>query len=752
MSMIKKYSGGSWQESYYRKYHAGLTSVGLPVYLAASGNTLDNSDVEIAGNTVQDGTPTPDNPIMPEFVGERTGNLFDKSKAAQGKEWNFSGEFVPAASNIWYATDFIAVDSSERYIRSSNGVAVGDVFFEFDESKEFIRSAQSGTGNSIQPSSSCKYITFNINSVNNPLDSYMLTQGSTAKPYEPYGYKIPITCGEQTVPVYLGQTQTVRRIKNLVLTGEENWDLQSINSYGIANFRLQDVLANIDGDRSALCSHFYQSTAVISDSTEPCFHISITSPTIYIRIQSTTASNATEFRTWLAQQCAAGIPVTVWYVIATPATGIVNEPLAKIGNYADELHISDAGVTIPVSAGDTKLDIDTYLPPSSVKISNFWSTHSDVKVYQNNAWQISSWDGFRDLVRAGTAETAYPVGTILYTTWGDTTSEAVQILAYDVADYMNPMLTEMGYTHNVVLCDLKADTRRVFDTPEAWLYVETELPAGVYRFTIPNYDTTYGGNKTYIFTSTATVPVGGQITLNWAYQQNPASVAGYSAPASGTALFTASISVWDGTTASTDLGTIKLAMTDPESTYGKLNHIQRARYGSNNYYQSGIRQWLNSDKAANTWWEPTTIFDRAYSNRNTNGKLYSLSKDFVRSLAKSTVKCVTNQVFESGSIGNTLFSIPDKPYIVRDRVFMLTHTEVNLSAAPNVGSVLTFYSGAGNSARIKYNNNGGAEHWWLRTPDPAHAGNERPVNSSGALSSNLASVTYIVGVAAYTIQ
>ena len=51
----------------------------------------------------------------------------------------------------------------------------------------------------------------------------MLNAGSTALPYEPYGYKIPITCGGQTVPVYLGEVPTVRRVKKLVLDGTENW-------------------------------------------------------------------------------------------------------------------------------------------------------------------------------------------------------------------------------------------------------------------------------------------------------------------------------------------------------------------------------------------------------------------------------------------------------------------------------------------------------------------------------------------------
>ena len=41
-----------------------------------------------------------------------------------------------------------------------------------------------------------------------------------------------------------------------------------------------------------------------------------------------------------------------------------------------------------------------------------------------------------------------------------------------------------------------------------------------------------------------------------------------------------------------------------------MNHAHRLRYGSNRYKESAIRQWLNSDKAGGTWWQPQSEFDR----------------------------------------------------------------------------------------------------------------------------------------------
>lgn len=90
-----------------------------------------------------------------------------------------------------------------------------------------------------------------------------------------------------------------------------------------------------------------------------------------MRINSSTASDVASLKAWLADQYAAGTPVTIWYALSTPETGIINEPLAKIGDYADELHSADAGVSIPTTKGQNTLTVDTELQPSSMTITYF---------------------------------------------------------------------------------------------------------------------------------------------------------------------------------------------------------------------------------------------------------------------------------------------------------------------------------------------------------------------------------------------
>lgn len=87
--------------------------------------------------------------------------------------------------------------------------------------------------------------------------------------------------------------------------------------------------------------------------------------------QDLNISTFDEFKAWIAAQYAAGNPVTVWYVLATPTTGIVNEPLCKIGTYADELHSADVGVSIPTVKGQNTLTVDTELQPSEMTITYY---------------------------------------------------------------------------------------------------------------------------------------------------------------------------------------------------------------------------------------------------------------------------------------------------------------------------------------------------------------------------------------------
>lgn len=347
------------------------------------------------------------------------------------------------------------------------------------------------------------------------------------------------------------------------------------------------------------------------------------------------------------------------------------------------------------------------------------------------------WNDIREIVRAGQSSTYLPVGKILYDTADSTTGTAFQVVGNN--KHFDPDLTAQGYTNSITLCQVKLDIRQL-DAIQAFIYLEKEMQAGVYRFTIPNYDAANGGNKTYYFTTTKNVPIGGQVVLSWPSNQTPKNVSTYDSYTNATEIESSlTLTEWDSSVTVENLGTISLSTTITTSEYGKLNHIHRARYGSNNYAQSGIRQILNSNKLANQWWQPTSIFSRPYGNRAVNGYLTTLNSDFVNVLGTPEITCISNNTFEYQSLDGTTYPL-NTTYTVRDKMFLLSHTEVNLSFSPNIGTVLDYYSThSSNSDRIKYRkDNNNAYYWWLRAPHPSHAHGERIVYTSGALINSYA--------------
>ena len=174
-------------------------------------------------------------------------------------------------------------------------------------------------------------------------------------------YKISILSNSTTMPVYLGEVQSTRRIKNLVLTGEEAWSL--------SNNRLMYTIKNTKAIsyESMLCTHYIGVKSFI-ELYETTNSTAVTNRAVYINSGST---DIADFKSYLGAQYAAGTPVTVWYVLAEPEAGIVNEPLMRIGDYADTVSYRQSGVNIPTTDGLNIFDIDTTVKPSEVYLKYF---------------------------------------------------------------------------------------------------------------------------------------------------------------------------------------------------------------------------------------------------------------------------------------------------------------------------------------------------------------------------------------------
>lgn len=186
-------------------------------------------------------------------------------------------------------------------------------------------------------------------------------------------WTIPFTNAGQTIPVYLGEVPTVRRVGKVVLTGEENWVEPTTSSYThVYRLTIEGYLrvnANIP-----FCTHYTGIAPVagtsLLENLQTAFLIS-SSGNNYFYIRNDSIATPEDFKSYLASEYAAGHPVTIWYVLANETTTISNEPLCKISTYADELTtIQVHGLSAPLyGIGDYKdtLNLSTGVVTRKVK-------------------------------------------------------------------------------------------------------------------------------------------------------------------------------------------------------------------------------------------------------------------------------------------------------------------------------------------------------------------------------------------------
>ena len=339
-------------------------------------------------------------------------------------------------------------------------------------------------------------------------------------------------------------------------------------------------------------------------------------------------------------------------------------------------------------------------------------------------------------------------GTVNLANWGITTAGTAKEgdsiivtvsatnLVFDVIGIDHDTPSDPQFTHSLTLGMHDCYTSLQFDATEALFYCEEELPAGTYNFTLlSGYDTTYGGGKSYYFTLTKAVPAGGQLTFSWGYnvQASTVKIKSYESRTSTTVY--EEVAVTEGTE-----GT-------PLTDIGECNHTHRIRYGSNNYNESAMRQWLNSNATKGNVWTPQTKFDRPPSwVTTTDGFLYGIDKSFLDVIGE--VKKIT--------VLNTLTDNTDGAYIETDeKFFLLSVDEAYFVTEGGVkqGTPYAYYknysdhsapSNNADSNRIKYRN-GSATYWWLRSPYPWYAYSVRFVTPTGGL--DFSGATSSLGVA-----
>lgn len=163
----------------------------LPATLQTVAGYLES--YKIYGNTVQDGTPTPENPIMPSGCGVRTENLCDENNINQGYYAYADGQYVNIGT--WVNTYYIAIKGGTEYTVKFKTIYDTSRWYGFvwyDKNKQYISTTNTQDNPSgceltaISPANA-SFCVFNIcsRSVTDVLSRpdviyVMLAEGSTA--------------------------------------------------------------------------------------------------------------------------------------------------------------------------------------------------------------------------------------------------------------------------------------------------------------------------------------------------------------------------------------------------------------------------------------------------------------------------------------------------------------------------------------------------------------------------------------------
>lgn len=442
-----------FQQGYLNEYQ-GADDFGIP----AIGKPL--IDYTIWGNSVQSGTPTPDSPIEPEFVGDLVSIELDEPLRAVGdykdaldletktytkriqelvltgeENWEYNGNHTFLINNNRLShrplqneiQDFKIISNSYAPYKSSYlggiyaamnnivaiclgssttmyGLCVNNININSIADFKSYLAQQYAAGTPVvvwyvlaEP------IVTTLSSIPDGMTGIVegtVTQSGTPTPdnpiepvfkgdlqlngkYQVYKtYKIPISSAGQTKNIYLGQVPTTRKIKKLVLTGEEDIRFTPASSSEFRNVfyfygRLLEPYTGI----TAIGTHFenFDGYFAAIPYRMPNNNFGLRgygAIAWYFSVASNDFNSLEEFVTYIKEQYDNGTPFTLWYVLAEPETGIVNEPLCRIGDYADSVDFSQAGVEIPTlkKPNTTVIDVETSLEPSEIDVTYRGST------------------------------------------------------------------------------------------------------------------------------------------------------------------------------------------------------------------------------------------------------------------------------------------------------------------------------------------------------------------------------------------
>ena len=326
---------------------------GIPPLTLPNAISKPLVDYSIYGNSIQDGTPSPENPVEVQSVGDRTDNLFNENDVTYGYWITDTGSISSLVASVGYDRKISVIAGkaicARAYGEKPFNIAIG----YYDADNAFILRVNSMTGSivSAPPANAAYGVVYiasgNISSTNpitpEKLASYkiVLSYGESTE-YEPYGYRIPVVVrsknlfdkNDATVLGYINSSGNVQ-------SGGSGWYTTQnfIKCSGIISLHAENGLGN-----GAYIACYNSAKVLIgtvrqSNNNSASVTVQLVSGTKYIKTccrdnnldnyQLEFGDTATEYETYHE-------PVT---------TNIyLDEPLRKIGDYYDAIDFNSQTV------------------------------------------------------------------------------------------------------------------------------------------------------------------------------------------------------------------------------------------------------------------------------------------------------------------------------------------------------------------------------------------------------------------------
>lgn len=389
---INSLGGNITSQTTFRQYATELDSIysNLPK-VSVTGSILSLTptlkgrlESVLKGNTLQNGTPTPDSPVE---IQSATGlqnitvcgkNLFDKSSAITGKYYNENCVLTTPSTNGF--CELININESLKYslkIDNNYGSTIRLIIFVFDKNlnklvalrwSDTLASGSSYTVQNYTMPSGAKYITISVLDMQPTTENInkipiQLEVGSTAT-YEAYQ--------SQTKELNLGNIKLnkigdyqdyitgtpnnwsiKRQIGSVVLDGSENWygyrgsGSQYTHRVMAAN---NIIIANVDA--SMISDKFIENQNATLDANANGIYCNATN-TIYVSIDKTllTGIEPSDFKSWLSSN-----NTQVDYVLATETTEtITNQEIINQLNEIYNLQSYNGTTNITITSEDLAL-------------------------------------------------------------------------------------------------------------------------------------------------------------------------------------------------------------------------------------------------------------------------------------------------------------------------------------------------------------------------------------------------------------